>query len=817
MNSNVAMKAKISVSHWILLIGLYFVFFFFPFRRALFNGSGFSFEPPIIFSQILTWILLLVAGISLCYTAKSHERWSLALWAIPLIPLVYLISRISPASAYFSSATFWIYAQYAAFLLIGFVLSRNLRSSGLLGMALIASGWLIVIFGFMNWFGDASFWGMFQWDQPGKPTLYQDAVMHTADGYRLTSVFQYANSYAAYLIGLLLASITVAIYTRNKALMFISGTLLVPVLLSFILTLSRGGLIVFPLVAILFLPALIFRKQLAALLLLFVSGAATVILLQPIINLGSALQESFVGMEAAKGWGLLISSSLIVGAFVLLLRLYLEPKFIARLERTDARAMFRFLVPILGVVIGALSVYFLFVNSNFTKLLPEQIEQRIANINFNQNSVLERGTFYQDALALWKDYPLTGAGGGAWQTLYEKYQNNPYTSRQAHNFFLQTLVEVGLLGLSVIVLWFGFVFYFFLRSLSGLTEQEQWRSLVFYSFIIAILIHSIIDFNMSFVYLGLVVFLSTGGLLTYSRLPQRSFAQRLTEGKRAFAFPTMVVLLSVISFIFSTIRLSASDDFSNARTLAFQGGAADEIFSKLNVGIARTGHPEFVDFKLQVLLSVYQQSQDPNFANEFNETLIKYKNTEPYYKAFVHREVQFLSLQNKYNEAAELLEASIPNYPWDIVLYEQLASMYFKIGLSSLETGQTNTAIAAWDKVTSLLARVNEKVAYLDTLPEAQIQGRAFGLTPNLALPLGQIAFFRGDYTAAEQYLAMRLDPNYDDPYDSEAALYYAAAQSKQGKGDGGLVEAMLSNYPEQQEQLAAKFEALVAQAVINP
>lgn len=49
---------------------------------------------------------------------------------------------------------------------------------------------------------------------------YSDAVMTDANGLRLTSVFQYANSYAAFLIALLLCSIYLTVTSKNGYLHF---------------------------------------------------------------------------------------------------------------------------------------------------------------------------------------------------------------------------------------------------------------------------------------------------------------------------------------------------------------------------------------------------------------------------------------------------------------------------------------------------------------------------------------------------------------------------------------------------------------------
>jgi O-antigen ligase len=124
--------------------------------------------------------------------------------------------------------------------------------------------------------------------------------------------------------------------------------------------------------------------------------------------------------------------------------------------------------------------------------------------------VLERFTFYKDALKVVKDYPVLGAGG--WASLYEHYQNNPYVSRQAHNFFLQYLIEVGILGF---IIFMGFILFIFYKYIRGYMKRENddYNNGFFYLIIaLSILVHSLLDFNMSYAFMGIMVFLSLAGM-----------------------------------------------------------------------------------------------------------------------------------------------------------------------------------------------------------------------------------------------------------------------------------------------------------------
>lgn len=157
------------------------------------------------------------------------------------------------------------------------------------------------------------------------------------------------------------------------------------------------------------------------------------------------------------------------------------------------------------------------------QLLPDNIEAKIAQINFNQNSVLTRGTFFEDALSLWKDYPITGAGGGAWKALYEVYQSTPYTSREAHSFYLQVLVESGLIGVTSLFVIVVCAFYHFIRSYRRKAEEDQVPYLGFFILVTALLLHSAIDFNMSFIIIGTILYLGLGGLVAGNELPPLNF------------------------------------------------------------------------------------------------------------------------------------------------------------------------------------------------------------------------------------------------------------------------------------------------------
>ncbi len=230
--------------------------------------------------------------------------------------------------------------------------------------------------------------------------------------------------------------------------------MLVPIFVSFILTLSRGALVVFPVVYLIVILLMKPGKQILMLIYSALVTAVSLIVLTPITDIGVTQWSSFSHELANRGWLYLISASVALTLLIVFVQRFVKPILEDNVTRLDQQRFARAYFPLGVALLGVISIFLLFGNSGLLNIFPENIKQRIENINFAQNSVLERGTFYKDSIKLSSDYPIIGAGGGAWSALYEKYQNNPYVSRQAHNFFLQYLVEVGWLGLVIFIAFF---------------------------------------------------------------------------------------------------------------------------------------------------------------------------------------------------------------------------------------------------------------------------------------------------------------------------------------------------------------------------
>lgn len=137
-----------------------------------------------------------------------------------------------------------------------------------------------------------------------------------------------------------------------------------------------------------------------------------------------------------------------------------------------------------------------------TWLGGKQLTERVSSISTEARSELSGGmrlTIDRDAVHMFRDRPVTGWGLGAFPTVYPQFRSfyTTFFVNEAHNDYLQLLVETGLLGFAAMV-WFLIVLY-----RSALRKIGSWTSELSAALTLActlgftgILVHSFFDFNL---------------------------------------------------------------------------------------------------------------------------------------------------------------------------------------------------------------------------------------------------------------------------------------------------------------------------------
>ncbi|MBW4083775.1 O-antigen ligase family protein [Paenibacillus sp. S150] len=112
------------------------------------------------------------------------------------------------------------------------------------------------------------------------------------------------------------------------------------------------------------------------------------------------------------------------------------------------------------------------------------------------STVAARGLLYRDAWKLAAEAPWLGRGGGTWRSTYLAAQSRPYVGSQVHSGYLDLLLNLGGVGLAVILL--------LLAAAGWLAAAAAPRLL---PPLLALALHSAVDFDWSYGLIWLLLFL----------------------------------------------------------------------------------------------------------------------------------------------------------------------------------------------------------------------------------------------------------------------------------------------------------------------
>ncbi|MFK7696920.1 O-antigen ligase family protein [Paenibacillus sp. HJGM_3] len=742
--------------------------FILPYYKGVFNGGTVTFQKPLYaFFLICSGILLTVAISS--FRNKLNNSLSLFALCIWGFPLLYTLSMLNSASAYQSAIMVIVHISYTALFLLGIYMTREEKESKPLEFLILSSGFMIAIFGFMNIFGNVH---------------YADAIYQQ----RLTSVFQYPNTYAALLMGLLISSLyrTSNNQTANRS--FIATSLFViPIAVSFFLTYSRGALLTLLIVVLLVLFLMKSSRQISFLL----NFAVAIVISLEISDLLHGmyfLDESAPSKSSIIGWMILIGASLFYYGLVFILNKYFEPWLQKRIGTFEKH---RFIVPLCALLIGTILLFSLtYLNFSF---LPDSIAKKIENINFKQSSVLERGTFYKDSIKILKDNPMIGAGGGAWSALFEKYQSNPYVSRQAHNYFLQNMVETGILGLSFSIILFVLLFSLFIRF----AVRNGINSITFFIIPFSILAHSMLDFNMSFIFIGGLVFLCLGAMIGQVSMKSISMPNIYTQFKKKI-YPTLLCILSISLLVISMLLLRAHNQYTTAVALLQASKPVDQVFQSLDKAINTfPKNPEYSLLKSNLLLQLFTQTNQEKFADDAARIINQLKRVEPYNRFNIEEEYNLYMKRKQYSQALELIKGAMNTHPWEISFYDRNIALNLTLGNEIYTSNPSDPSQNKyWNQAIETYMEVIRREEIIRMLPAEQVKGNPFTLSDNTYLSLGQIYYLSGKYQETHDLLyplRSRVLDNMNEELNRKIARWYIAAITKLGRHDTVLLDKLTS------------------------
>ncbi|MDR1603557.1 MAG: O-antigen ligase family protein [Gracilibacteraceae bacterium] len=127
-------------------------------------------------------------------------------------------------------------------------------------------------------------------------------------------------------------------------------------------------------------------------------------------------------------------------------------------------------------------------------LLPASIANRLQGLWANQNAI-QRFVFFSDGWKIFARRPLVGLGLGGYENAIFSVQDFYYTTKYAHNHYIQILAELGLLGFLSYLAFLGCAIRALWRSFRAKTEPA-FTALLAAAFVM-IVAHSAVEVVMS--------------------------------------------------------------------------------------------------------------------------------------------------------------------------------------------------------------------------------------------------------------------------------------------------------------------------------
>lgn len=270
------------------------------------------------------------------------------------------------------------------------------------------------------------------------------------------------------------------------------------------------------------------------------------------------------------------------------------------------------------------------------------LTEKFQRLSVGEHSVQERLTSYEDALKIIKDYPLTGAGGGAWPLLYHHYASRLYWCNEMHSFYIKTLLEAGILGLMAL-LALCFAFLLILHKIWREAEDKD-RPLLAAAALTIVLVglHSAFDFDLSLPAVAFMLF-AVLGALQGQVLSWVGGKKSLNNHKSAGPNPrdrgrpisSMVVL--AMGLVFAAGLTASSALFYSAQRIGNEGdralqkaqpGAAERAFTR-----AARLDPSQADYPLKLALinaGYFKENRDRIYYSQALSYAELAKSLDPY-------------------------------------------------------------------------------------------------------------------------------------------------------------------------------------------
>ncbi|SCX77514.1 O-antigen ligase family protein [Alkaliphilus peptidifermentans] len=330
------------------------------------------------------------------------------------------------------------------------------------------------------------------------------------------------------------------------------------------------------------------------------------------------------------------------------------------------------------------------------KYIPEAIVYRIHSISIAEHSSTTRITYYKDGIEIFKNHPIIGAGGGAWKSLYPKYQSEPYNTTEAHNYFIQTMVEVGTLGLFLLITLLLTLLYYLYFAV----KNKQFLSMTVIIATLSLFAHSFLDFNFSFLSIMLTVWVIIGCLDT---------KESIKFAKKEVKIPAVLVSIFVLPLLILSISLYSGQRNGDLAINDINSGNVIEAQEHFQRAVKRDPFRETYRLDLaNILTNVGIQKNDNQLLEEAKSHYSKAIKHAPYNNIAYAGATNYYLMTGDFEKAFNLIDKILINAPLREDTYEFKLNSYLAVGNFYMENGLKHLGEEMYEKALEVIDNITD-------------------------------------------------------------------------------------------------------------
>jgi len=718
LSSATKVGAASSVPRRVLLCVLLLLVLLAPWGRGLFWTTG----------RVGFAIIVLAVGLGALLTAKRVSLTVADMAGLGVVGL-YAIGMITPATRFGAALGLISWAGYIGVYLMWRGIEPSDSERELLSLTAIVSATVAALIGILTYAG----------------VIY---LQFQLAGDRIGAAFEYPNATASFFLVAIVLAMHRSFYattSRVRRVLSVSTVLLIAAL---VLTLSRGGW----LALLLFVPLMLWVGRRSILQMLYHFGMLGMLGL-----LGAVILMTY---RSPMG---------VLGALIVALLAYFvvePPKVMYRAVQVATLFALSLAVLLVIAVVASILTATPSISQGESALsvivdrfVPPALAGRIAAFSFDRLVADGRLVFFQDGVAIFRQSPLLGSGGGAWEAMYHQAQSFLYGTRRIHSDPYEIALEVGLLGLLCVLVLIGGP----LKALPQLAGGDVGVALVLAGTLM--FAHSFIEALLAFPALYVILFALLGAA------PQRAYAYTLSPrsivvGKAVGSLAGMAVLVLAAGIFLAQIEASSMG------RAARRGEVVDTIAGLRRMQLLS---PWDTAVKTDLALQLWPQAQH---RREVESLLVRSRQLDPHDPRLPNLLGQFRLQGGQHEAAMELFQEAVRLQPKNEQTYAMLAAasadgaLYF---VGDLKRKQRFIDLAlATERDFHAMAKEAGPLAHATG-------GSAPVMTENFRLALAKVAVLAGDEGGAA-VIEQVLRTTGDESLRIMSAMWHARMLEMQGR-----------------------------------